>query len=230
MSATPSARPIWLPVLYEGEAPAVTLLGTAPFAAKGAECRFMISLFEELGTSADAPGTLFDTSNFVSFILKIWATDFGSGTLLADTSDAGAIAAGASVTFNPTATAAEFYGRVRSQIEVYLPASVTANITAGARYGVLTGATSENAAQPDWFGNFNFTSKEVGLGTVATAPSPSVDYVRSDIFAAALAQKVNFGVNPRGKFPILVNNSGAYGTAIRTGDNGEWLEEQITNP
>lgn len=231
MSAIPSARPIWLPVLYEGDQPATTLLGGPAFAAKGAECKFYISIFQQLGTSGDDPGIIFNTSNLISFILKIWGTDFGTGTLLADTSDAATIAAGASFAFNPTASAADFYNRAAAQIEVYLPATITANITAGNRFGVLTGATSENAAQPDWFGNFNFTSKEVGLGTVSTPPTPSVDYVRSDVFSAALSRKVNFGVNPKGLFPIIVNNSGSYGTALRTGDtDGEFIPEQLTNP
>lgn len=226
-----NARPIWLPVLFENDQPAKTLLGGSAFAAKGAECRFMISIFEKFGAGTeDDPGTLFDVTNFVSFILKLWATDYGAGTLLLDTSDAASIAAGARVDFNYTATAAQFYTRTAAQIQVYLPAALTANVTAGDRFGVLTGATSENAAQPDWFGNFPYTSKEVGLSTVATPPAPAEAYVRSDVFQAALANTVKFGRNANGRYPVIVNDDGTFGTALRTGPNGEFDPSQLQNP
>lgn len=225
-----NARPIWLPVLFESDQPATTLLGGAAFAAKGAECRFMISIFETLGLSESDPGALFDVTNFISFILKIWQTDYGTGSVLLDTSDPASITAGARVDYNYAATAADFYARRAAQIQVYLPATITANVTAGDRFGVLTGATAENAAQPDWFGNFKFVSKEVGLGTVAVPPSPTSEYVRSDVFSAALANKVSFGRNANGRYPILVNDDGTYGTALRTGTNGEFIPDPQANP
>lgn len=231
MSATPSARPIWLPVLYESGQPAISLLGEAPFFAKGAECRFMISIFEKFAANTpDNPGTIFNVDNVVAFILKIYGTDFGSGTLLLDTSDAAAIAAGALVSFNYPATAAQFFSRAAAQIEVYLPDTLTANVTAGARFGVLTGATGENATRNDWFGNFNCTSKEVGLSTVQIAPTPAADYVRNDVFAAALAGVVKFGRNKPGRYPVLVNENGTYGRAVRVGANGEAIDDPIPNP
>jgi hypothetical protein len=219
-----TARPVWLPILFEDANPSVTLLGNAPLIAKGAEARFYISIFEKFDqNTASNPGTLIDISNFVAFILKVWATDYGTGTLLLDTSDAATIAAGAAVSFNPTATAAQFYSREAAQIQIYLPATVTANVTAGDRYAVFTGATSEAASQPDYFGRSLYNSLEVGLGTVAVPPSPTSEYVRSDVFQAAMNGVVRWGTNPPGRTFTVVSPSGAYGRTLGCSDESELI-------
>lgn len=227
-----TAKPIWLPLLFESDQPAITLLGGRPLFQLGAECRFFISIFESFGQrNAEEPGALFDVGNFAAFICKIRTGSYGSsGTLKLDTSDVAAIAAGAVPAYNYNATAEQFWAREAAQIQLYIPASLTANLTAGDLYAVFSGATAENAAQPDCFGKAICEAEDVGLTTVASPPAPTSDFVRNDIFAAAFGTCVKFGVNLRGRYPIIVNEDGTYGTATRTGSNGEWIEEQLANP
>lgn len=215
------SRDIWIPVEVNSREEQVTLQGDVPQFAKGAECRIFVSLFKSRGAGTTSePGEVFDSSNIASLIFKIWADGYGSGTLLLDSSDAAAITAGVRITADPTATAAEFLAKTKAQFVIYLPASVTANVTASTRYGVFTGATSEAAAQPDYFGRCQVESLEVGLSTVATPPTPAELYVRADVFNAGLAQCVKWGRNEAGRTFVLVSPDGHSGRQHGTDDNG----------
>lgn len=230
MSAAIS-RTIWLPVLWEDDQDSVTLLGNNPLFYKGAELRFKIAIYVLKGAlNTSSPGTFFDHSTLVAFIMKLYSSSTYASGLLLDTSDAAFLAAGVRVDFDATAQPTDFINRTKAPISIYLPANVMANVTPGTVYGALTGATSEAAGQPDGFGTFQAISKEIGLSTIAVAPTPGVEYVRTDVFQAALANKVSFGVNPRGRYPVIVNETGSYGTGIKTGPDGEFNPEQVTNP
>jgi hypothetical protein len=185
--------------------------------------------------NADDPGELYDSSNLTAFIMKIWETNFGTGSLLLDSSSASYISACSAVgavpvTFEHTATAAQFVARQKSQITIYCPASTTANVTAGARFGVLTGASQERATEPDWFGDFNVTSREVGLSSVATPPVPAELYVRSDVFQAADANNVKFGKNKKGRTITLVSRSGLHGRTLGVDDNAKPIDVRESYP
>jgi hypothetical protein len=228
-----TAKPIWLPLLFESDQPAHTLLSANPLIQIGAECRLHISIFQSFGEKTQAaPGTVFNIQNFAAFILKIRTGAYGSsGTLKLDTSSGAAIAAGAVPDYNYNATAAQFWSRTAAQIELYLPSTVTANLTPGTLYGVFSGITNEAATQPDVFGKALFECEDVGIGAAGVAPDPAVEYVRSDFFQAALGSCVKYGWNLPGRFPIITSGDGAYGTALRTGNapTYEFLAEQIPN-
>jgi hypothetical protein len=220
-------RKIWLPVEPEAETEFLTLQGRIAAHAKGAEFQVGISLFKTRGsgTPADA-GELFSIANLIAFIWKIYTAGYGSGTPVLDTSDAAYIAACTAagalpVEFDANASAADFINRTRAQITIYVPASASANVTAGQNYGVFTGATSERPTQPDWFGNHRVESKEVGLSTVATPPTPAELYVRSDVYQADMANRPRFGKNPAGKTITLVSRSGRKGRNLGCDDNGQ---------
>ncbi len=62
------------------------------------------------------------------------------------------------------------------------------------------------------------------------APPPGVTYATVADLAALNKQAVKYGVNPPGKFPIIVNEDSSAGTALRTGADGEFAPEKINNP
>lgn len=226
-------REIWLPIDVNGDDEAKTLNGNAPLIYPGFEYMFRIGLYDRLPGASDDVGEFRNIASIVAFILRVRSGSY-AGTLLIDTSDVTAIAAGARVDFDATATEQDFLNKTKAPVNVYLPKEVTApaGITAASsHYMTFTGASIENAAQADAFGRARITVIDLGQGAAGAAPAAAAaDYVRSDIFQAAFNGVVKFGNNPRGRYPIILNEDGTYGTALKTGQNGEFLSEQIPNP
>lgn len=223
-------REIWLQIDVNGDGEAVTLNGNPPLIYPGFEYMFRIGMYDRLPSGGDDVGEFRNIASIVAFILRVRSGSY-AGTLLLDTSDPTAIAAGARVDPNATATEQDFLNKAKAPMNVYLPKEVTESITAAQHYMTFTGASIENAAQPDAFGRARLQVIDLGQGVVGAAPAAAAaDYVRSDIFRAAMNGKVSFGTNPRGLYPVIVNEDGSYGTALKTGGNGEFAAEQIQNP
>jgi len=216
-------REIWMPVLVASRKGHLTLDGDMALFAIGAECQFRIALYKSFN---DGVGEFYNVANVIAMIFKIWQTGYGTGSLLLDTSDAAYIAACNAVGMIPvdiqsTVTETEFVERKKAPITIYVPASATANVTAGQRYGVLTGATNERPTQPDWFGNVDVEALQVGLGTVAAPPTPADLYVRADVHQAAYANTVKFGKNPPGRTATFVSRNTRKGRTLGCDDNGQ---------
>lgn len=226
-------REIWLPIDVNGNGEAVTSEGNAPLIYPGFEYMFRVALFDSLPTNAENPGVFRDVSSIVAFIMR-WKQTSYAGTVLLDTSDPTAIAAGAKVEFDRVATEADFVAKTKAPINIYLPKEVTnpTGITSATQQWItFTGASIENAAQADPFGRARLQVIDLGEGATAAPPAAAAaDYVRSDIFRAAMQGKVSFGTNPRGLYPVLVNADGSYGVPLRAGPNGEAIMDPIPNP
>jgi hypothetical protein len=225
-------REIWLPLDVNGDEEASTLNGAAPLIFPGFEYMFRIGIFDRMPAGEDDPGEFRNIASLVAFIMRVKQTSY-AGTTLIDTSDGAAIAAGATVLFDPTCTEAEFVAKTKAPVNVYLPAAITnpTGITSAEQQWVtFTGATVDAAAQPDAFGRCRLRVIDLGQGAASSPPAPATNYVTSDIFAAAMNGVVKFGVNPRGRYPILVNTDGSKGTTVRAGDNGELVSEIVENP
>lgn len=220
-------REIWLPLLKDGGDECMTLDRQQALTGKGAETMLRIGLFKSFGAlSEDDPGEFYNIANIIAFILKISSASYAGGGDLLDTSSAPHIAACAAagllpVEFLPDATETQFINRERAPINIYLPSSATANLTAGTLYAVFTGATSDRATQNDWWGYGRFISKDIGLGVVPVAPAQAELYVRSDVFQAADASNVKFGKNKPGRTATFVSRNGRKGRTLGCDDNGQ---------
>jgi hypothetical protein len=202
-------REVWMPIDVNGDGEASTKDGNTPLIYKGAEVMFRLALFDVMPVDEDEPGEFRNHANLVSLLLRIRSGSY-AGTVLLDSSTG-------TVSFDATATPAQFMAKEKAPISIHLPSAIT-GITAGDQYMVFSGVTSEGA-EPDVFGRSRVSVLDVGIGG-GSVPEPAESFVTMADFRAALQGVVKYGKNPKGKTVTLVSRSGSKGRTMGCDDDG----------